>query len=1415
MKKNNVKKYLSLIFSVIMLFSCFNIGCYATEIIDNPDSTENVLNNYDFHIIQTENSGIIKVDIYNRDLILESDELSIDCKIFPVTVSRYYSSAISKVETNNPFGLGWTYENLVKISYDSVKDNYILKAYNKDYIFADHEDKGVYCYYYLQDYDFENNEKNIYIRINKQYDKNELSKAVLFQDKFMRFFHNGYMSTQKDSPYPYSKKVYVNENNRVLYINDGANHFYHFGYENNYSYNSNVYAKYDGQPVKIGGINYRVDYTYEQVDEGYLLKTRKQSNDLLTQYSYNSENQITQIKDPCGINYDIDYDSNGKVVSISDGRETICFSDWGNTGVRVWDNFGNTQYFKISENEITQERRTKTGDFCANKIGSVISENLISNGDFSNSLVGWSLVEDQNGTAVIDNEKYKIVSYENSNVSTNYQVTRTDNVALYMLCFDIYGLCSNNCTDFALQLKYSIGENEYNISTLSEKADSYWEIPISLCEAAKENADKIIVSFKVSNGLTVSIDNLELFELESTDSQITDEDDSTDNEDTTDCCNCPKCTEEQCSCRCIQNGTECNCESCERGLKEVYNSETGILESFSIGDTTLKKEEFYNYTDSGAYLTSTILDDGTQIEEVNDQSNGTLIKEGINGSNYTEYYYDKTGNVSQITTDVLGVTGNSEVTTSFEYSLGKISGINHNGFLYAINYDSNLNLKNIKIGNKQLVEYKYHNDKMNTLSEIVYGNGKRIRYDVYDNGDLKNVYLDGNTSPVYEYTFDNENMLKTVRDNLSGYLSICGENYYTVKNSSGNVLYHIEYQNNNNNGVNYVEQNLGITINSQSSVTKNDETGNTQYITNFNNSFGESIHCIENKNYFGDILQKTITSSNETSGTSSSISYQYIYDKSNYNSQTGITESNLPQGIVKRVTVLQNAFDNEANKFPAKYIYDYDCCGNIVKQVIKNTQTDAIYATYTYIYDEADQLTRCNDSLKGITTIYSYDSGGNIISIKTYSYTEEENLSGLYYTQKTFSYSDSQWRDKLTKVGDSTIEYDDIGNVIEINGASLEWNAGRQLKRFTWENGGVYEYKYNDENLRTQQKINIGGGDLTYNYVWSNGRLVSIDANSGELNLNAVFIYDNNEVIGLTYCGKTYLYQKDFLGNVIAILDENSIPVMTFSYNSLGEFTRKKIRSGYNNLFYINPFYFHGYMYDAYSEMYYLKSRYYSPYWGRFINADDPQFLLKNPESAVSYNLFAYCSNDFINNTDPTGYWGKNIHYGSSAGEIKGTYGWALDCGFTKDQAKKIASANKSMDININTNPFVPWGQKYHFNRSYDYKNNDSRKIEGKKYLELAKKKRKKNSESSLKYLGKALHCYQDIEAHGNISYGPWYKDIKRLSGHYSMKYADNVYYEWSTKDRFSVKKGTVLSKRYYATKSITYSILKEYLRAK
>ena len=72
------------------------------------------------------------------------------------------------------------------------------------------------------------------------------------------------------------------------------------------------------------------------------------------------------------------------------------------------------------------------------------------------------------------------------------------------------------------------------------------------------------------------------------------------------------------------------------------------------------------------------------------------------------------------------------------------------------------------------------------------------------------------------------------------------------------------------------------------------------------------------------------------------------------------------------------------------------------------------------------------------------------------------------------------------------------------------------------------------------------------------------------------------------------------------------------------------------------------YAYDNDTGMYYLQSRYYDPEVGRFINCDDTEILKLTQGTLNGANLFAYCNNDPVLNSDPSGRIGTPIQWAFS-----------------------------------------------------------------------------------------------------------------------------------------------------------------------
>ena len=300
--------------------------------------------------------------------------------------------------------------------------------------------------------------------------------------------------------------------------------------------------------------------------------------------------------------------------------------------------------------------------------------------------------------------------------------------------------------------------------------------------------------------------------------------------------------------------------------------------------------------------------------------------------------------------------------------------------------------------------------------------------------------------------------------------------------------------------------------------------------------------------------------------------------------------------------------------------YGYDDNGNIASATLNGKWTG-------YTYDALGQLIQVNDHSdtrsgeNGTTWKYTYDLGGNILKKERFAYADTTNpLETVTYT-----YGDANWRDKLTAVNGSTIRYDAIGNPLNDGTWTYTWQNGRQLQKMQ-KSGVTAEFVYNADGLRVQKTVN----GVATKYTLHGKNIVHMTSGTDELH----FFYDaQNRPAMVVYNGTAYAYVKSLQGDIVAILDENGNAVVSYGYDAWGAplWCTGELAETLGK---VQPFRYRGYVFDEETGLYYLRSRYYNPGWGRFVNAD--------AEIAVEAKLwdaklFLYCANNPVRYTDDGG----------------------------------------------------------------------------------------------------------------------------------------------------------------------------------
>jgi RHS repeat-associated protein len=355
--------------------------------------------------------------------------------------------------------------------------------------------------------------------------------------------------------------------------------------------------------------------------------------------------------------------------------------------------------------------------------------------------------------------------------------------------------------------------------------------------------------------------------------------------------------------------------------------------------------------------------------------------------------------------------------------------------------------------------------------------------------------------------------------------------------------------------------------------------------------------------------------------------------------------------------------------------------------------TGAVLST-TYTYDGADRLTGITHALPNATVVASYaytldaadrltseartwtnPGGGTSSDTLGYTYTDNNQLTGVTHTNSSFA--------------NESFSYDSNGNRT-ITGYST--GTGNELM-----SDGTYNYTYDNEGNQVTKTAIATGNETIYTYDFRN-RLVEVDqVVSGVRSVVAQYTYDAldrriatsdggaaiwtvydgmsaqplidfngsgnvaaryvqgpspvgvDEVLARdTPSGGVAWYLPDRLGTLGNIVNNSGSVIDHIDYSGFG---RVLIESSESNG---GRFKFAGMQYDATTQLYFDRARWYDPAMGRFVRQDPIRYLSGDP------NLYRYVLNSPLDSLDPSGL----IGLGESVGEFVGWLGGGFVGGY-------------------------------------------------------------------------------------------------------------------------------------------------------
>jgi RHS repeat-associated protein len=340
--------------------------------------------------------------------------------------------------------------------------------------------------------------------------------------------------------------------------------------------------------------------------------------------------------------------------------------------------------------------------------------------------------------------------------------------------------------------------------------------------------------------------------------------------------------------------------------------------------------------------------------------------------------------------------------------------------------------------------------------------------------------------------------------------------------------------------------------------------------------------------------------------------------------------------------------------------YDYDLSGNRTIKNLANGVNSAL------AYDPAQRLTSIIDTVGGSTLQgfnYGYDGLNRLKYVKranglgdVYAYDTRNQLMGVQYNatnpdtaptnpSRTVNYLFdaagnrtqtvdtaagttnylSNSNNQYTSVGGNPLSYDNRGNVTGFSGAAYLYDAENELLQ-----ASNTFFAYDAYGRCVKRTDSSGTAYLIYGQGWN---LIAEYNVSGIQQARYVQGTNIDEILTRTdSSGVTIYYDTDRLGSITKLTSSTGHVLEQYTYDAYGSPSMQDGNgASITASSFGNRFLFTGREYLSSLNLYDYRNRQYSPTLGRFLQPDPVD------HSGDLFNLYRFCGNNPVNNTDPSG----------------------------------------------------------------------------------------------------------------------------------------------------------------------------------
>ncbi len=1172
--ENGTSNNCELLLSTNDTASVFITGGLVTRyyrIIDNNDV------GFTYHTVDMGRAGTAYINDYTNVFFINRDELSVDCNILPVSITRF----ISNNTADHSFGAGgrWNYESRLT----KVVGTYIWDMFNGSSIRFQNTGEVVNGKEKWEEYLYNREGYTLWVTPNTTGQVIYNNVTITDDEGYIYAFNEYGYVTSVTSPYNSDDNLTINyAGNTIVSIKDGIGRVYTFNQEQIQYINviSSITTSFPDDSENSISVN----YNYQIMNNKAYLTSVEYPDNKTVEYSYDTIGRLVSMKNIDGsileftyaITADVADKTNSPVYRdrISSYRKKFPINSEEYITDFLVTIDASYPYHRVftqsnAQNEIVltesiQYNRDLDTLYMTDSLGnsyyadyddshqliSLITpentENLIVNGDLNKAKRGnrvpqhWDTynISDANGSS--DSAMLEHFSSNNLYVKITNSATLTRMLTQKV---SIDGIAGDKYAISAWGSGYSTLPREdhfWGVRILAKNNNLYEEIHTMAFDSSLWNkeqtrltgfalpfdTDELVVQLVTDHQLgEVCFDDIYLYQPES--AYVA----SVDDVPNEGICACDDCENQNCTCSCA-NSSECECISCD--IKNtVTRNEHGNITQDILTNGNKNIVSTNEYIASSNYLSKHINENNVETSYNYSLTNGLLLSETIAEDASIQYGYNAIGALTSVSQSV----NNIEHSIEYSYNNDQIESISHNGYSYDYDYDVFGNVTSISINDSPLVSYSYNNDYQRSLGSITYSDGNSLSYSYDSNGNITEIYHNNDTEPMYTYEYDIYNNLVEYTDNanqtVTSYDKTIGEKHYEMVvqrlDADATIIYGIE----ESSSTSYVESIFGrdysITdTTSFDAITGNiidtvstpiiafNETGKAT-VTTTSDSLKRKI--AENLKFTTDIVgyeNASITVKNE-----------YTYKDVSASQTTKLVET------FKATWIMTDENNITTTRELINLKYKYDSLGRIttVYEYRNSSDFTGYYPIALYQYDAFGQLIAEGNGFNNEIWAYEYDEGGNITAKKQLRYSDVivedienpafQNLDSAQPIQTiTYGY-DSVWKDRLISYNNKTISYDDMGNPNAYHGdtvmgetdMNLTWEGRSLVKATSQDNSHMFEYTYDANGLRTQKTM-YEGKTFTIETVDSNGNTITEEKFEFVKNYCLEYVWSDQVVVG-------------------------------------------------------------------------------------------------------------------------------------------------------------------------------------------------------------------------------------------------------------------------------------------------------------